>query len=423
MIGEGPGATAALPDVSPSECAAQARVLIYSHDTFGLGHLRRCRTIAHALVADHPGVSVIIISGSPVIGNFEFRSGVDYVRIPGVVKLANGDYRSLNLGIDIDEAAALRSSLIRQTVESFRPDMVIVDKEPTGFRGEAIAALELAKSYGARIVLGIRDVLDDPAQLVPEWERKGAVEALEHFYDDIWVYGLKEIYEPLASFDFSRRVLDRITYTGYLGRGLPRDPELSPHPKITRKPFILVTSGGGGDGDDMLDWVIRAYEADPDLKVPALIVFGPFMARERCKVFLDRIGRHPLLQALTFDSKLEALMNKATAVVAMGGYNTFCEVLSFNKPALIVPRRTPRLEQYIRALAAERLGLISMLVDDGPGRDPLRMAAALQRLPKQRRPGDAFVPGLLGGTEAVQREFAHWLAGRRRGVSFSHAAE
>ena len=26
------------------------RVLIYSHDSFGLGHLRRCRAIAHSLV-------------------------------------------------------------------------------------------------------------------------------------------------------------------------------------------------------------------------------------------------------------------------------------------------------------------------------------------------------------------------------------
>lgn len=52
-----------------------ARVLIYSHDTFGLGHLRRSRAIANALVAERPGVSVVIISGSPVIGNFEFGSG------------------------------------------------------------------------------------------------------------------------------------------------------------------------------------------------------------------------------------------------------------------------------------------------------------------------------------------------------------
>ena len=47
----------------------------------------------------------------------------------------------------------------------------------------------------------------------------------------------------------------------------------------------------------------------------------------------------------------------------MGGYNTFCEILSFDKRALIVPRTRPRLEQYIRAVEAERLGLVSMLSD------------------------------------------------------------
>ena len=30
-----------------------ARILMYSHDTFGLGHLRRCRAIAHALVENY----------------------------------------------------------------------------------------------------------------------------------------------------------------------------------------------------------------------------------------------------------------------------------------------------------------------------------------------------------------------------------
>ncbi len=58
------------------------RILIYSHDSFGLGHLRRCRAIAHALVQHDANVSVLILSGSPVIGNFEFRDRVDFVRLP-----------------------------------------------------------------------------------------------------------------------------------------------------------------------------------------------------------------------------------------------------------------------------------------------------------------------------------------------------
>ena len=115
-----------------------SRVLIYSHDTFGLGHLRRCRTIAHALVERHKDLSVLILSGSPIIGSFDFRSRVDFVRIPGVIKLRNGEYTSLNLHIDIDEMLAMRASIIRHTAEIFDPDLFIVDKEPLGLRGEVL---------------------------------------------------------------------------------------------------------------------------------------------------------------------------------------------------------------------------------------------------------------------------------------------
>ena len=411
MIVKDAGGRAGAPDAGAK---TGARVLIYSHDTFGLGHLRRSRTIANILASEASDVSVIIVSGSPVIGSFEFRPGVDYVRVPGVVKMANGDYRTLNLNMGVDETAALRAQLIRQTTESFRPDLVIVDKEPTGFRGEITGALELARRHGARIVLGVRDVMDDPALLAPEWERKGALQALESLYDDIWVYGLKEIYEPLAAFNLSQRLRARTLYTGYLRRGLPNEPTLTRYPKITRGPFILVTSGGGADGDDMVDWVISAYETDPGLQTPALIVFGPFIARDRRRDFMERINRHPRLAALSFDSKLETLMNRATAVVAMGGYNTFCEVLSFDRPALIVPRTRPRREQYIRAMAAERLGLVSAIVDECGARDPQRMAAALRRLLEQPRPSaaTACADQLLGGAGAIRRDFAAWLDAR-----------
>jgi predicted glycosyltransferase len=79
--------------------------------------------------------------------------------------------------------------------------------------------------------------------------------------------------------------------------------------------------------------------------MPALLVFGPFIARNRRRAFLERVNRLPNVDAIMFDAKIEHLMQKATAVVAMGGYNTFCEILSLDKPGLIVPRRTPRLEQ------------------------------------------------------------------------------
>src|SRR5829696_348662 len=386
-----------------------ARVLIYSHDTFGLGHLRRSRAIANALVSERPGVSVLIISGSPVIGNFEFGSGVDYVRIPGVTKLPDGDYRSLNLNVSIDDATELRETIILQTAETFRPDVFIVDKEPTGFRGEVVPALERLQQRGCRLVLGIRDVMDEPALLASEWERKGAVEALCRYYDEIWVYGLKDFYQPLDALELPPEVARRLTYTGYLRREVPQKSALSRYPKLTKSPFILVTTGGGGDGDELIDWVISAYEAEPELELPALIVFGPFVNRDRRRGFLERIARNSRLDAIAFDTKIELLMEKAAAIVAMGGYNTFCEILSLDKRALIVPRTHPRLEQHIRAVEAERLGLVRMLSEHRGMRDPRLMATALRALPDQQRPSDVYIPGLLDGLDAIRGRFARAL--------------
>jgi len=280
-------------------------------------------------------------------------------------------------------------------------------------------ALDWLRQRDCRFVLGIRDVLDGPELLVPEWERKGARDALR-YYDEIWVYGLKDIYEPLAALDLPSDVERRITYTGYLQRDLPQQPPLSRYPKITKSPFVLVTTGGGGDGEDLIDWVLSAYEADAGIEMPALVVFGPFIDRERRRGFLERIARHPKLDAIAFDTKIELLMQKAAAIVAMGGYNTFCEILSFDKPALIVPRTRPRLEQHIRAVEAERLGLVRMLSEDEGRRDPLRMAAALRALLRQPRPSDVVVPGLLDGFDVIRGRVAATL---RRHVAIPQAAE
>src|SRR5438552_12491320 len=136
------------------------RILIYSHDTFGLGHLSRCRVIAHALVERYKQLSVLILSGSPIIGSFDYRARVDFVRVPGVIKLRNGEYTSLNLHIAIEETLEMRASIIEHTAAIFDPDLFIVDKEPLGLRGEVKSTIELLRRRGAPIILGVRDVMD-----------------------------------------------------------------------------------------------------------------------------------------------------------------------------------------------------------------------------------------------------------------------
>ena len=395
------------------------RILIYSHDSFGLGHLRRCREIAHGLVEAENNLSVLILSGSPIIGSFDFRARVDFVRIPGVIKLRNGEYTSLALHINTEQTLAIRASIVEHTAKIFDPDLFLVDKEPIGLRGEVEATLAAMRARGTPCVLGLRDIMDDPEVLAQEWRRKNVMPALRRYYDDIWIYGLPQIFDPLSGIDMPDSLRKKMTYTGYLHRQVPEAARPFQLEKIT-DPFLLITIGGGGDGEAIVDWLLSAYEADPDLPYPALLVLGPFMGSGLQGEFLARVNRLPNVEAITFDAHIEALMARAKAIVCMGGYNTFCEVLSFDKRALVVPRTTPRMEQYIRASRAQELGLVRMLVDDGV-RDPRTMATALRDLPQQRLPSEIVIPGLLDGRANVVKLTRQWL--KRRGKRLTVAGE
>lgn len=389
-----------------------SRLLIYSHDSFGLGHLRRCRTIAHSLVTNRSDLSILILSGSPIIGSFDFRTRVDFVRIPGVIKLRHGAYTTLSLEMDVDETVALREGLIHHTAEMFEPDLFLVDKEPLGLRGEVKQTLELMKSSKIPTILGLRDVLDEPGQLSEEWERKNVVPAIRDLYDHIWVYGLEDICDPLDGIVLPEGTREKTTYTGYLRRHW--DSMVTPPAVVDgfdpSRNYVLVTTGGGGDGSTLIEWVLRAYEHDSSLKTPALLVLGPFMHADLQSEFMARVSSLPTVHAITFDAHLEWLFSRATGVIAMGGYNTFCEVLSFDKPCIIVPRTVPRLEQYIRASRASKLGLVGMLLDDDERR-PEDMANAIRRLPDMPKPSEVRIPGLLDGLPtigtAVDRLLAH----------------
>jgi len=377
----------------------QSRILIYSHDSFGLGHLRRCRSIAHSLVAQYKGLSVLILSGSPIIGSFDFKARVDFVRIPGVIKLRDGEYTSLGLHIDLEQTLQMRESIIYHTAATFRPDIFLVDKEPTGLQGEVTTTLEMLKQQGTINVLGLRDIMDEPAQLKTEWERKQVLPVLENLYHDIWVYGLNEMGSPIEGLGLPSSIENKISYTGYLGREIPNERNWV-SPISHEEPFILVTAGGGGDGVEMIDWVISAYESDAEQPIRAVIVTGPFMPPTEQQEYHDRCDALPNVEILTFDSHIELLMEKAVAIVAMGGYNTFCEILTLDKRALIVPRSIPRQEQLIRAERAVKLGLVTML-DPAVNSDPMLMAAAIRALPQQTKPSSAQIPGLLAGHQNI----------------------
>ena len=215
--------------------------------------------------------------------------------------------------LDLDEAVGLREAIILQAAETFRPDVFIVDKEPTGFRGEVIAGARIpaagrlpararhprrhGRAGASRTGMGAQGRPSRRSSATTT--RSGSTASRTSTSRS----------PPSTCRRRSRRASPIPAICGARSR---QTPSLVRYPKITKQPFILVTTGGGGDGDDLIDWVISAYEADPQPRTcRPLILFGPFVNRDQRRSFLERIARQPKLDAIAFDTKIEHLMEKA----------------------------------------------------------------------------------------------------------------
>jgi predicted glycosyltransferase len=404
-----------------------AKILLYCQGTSGLGRLRHSMAIADSLVARHRKLSVLVLTGSPIFGALDSRARVDFVRIPGVAKLKNGGHRSLGLHMNVATTIALRRGIIERIADIFDPDIFIADNEPLGLRGELASALQHLKARDTHLVLGLRDVPDEPQTLGRKWRRNGSLSAIEDLYDELWVYGVEEVYQPLIGLNPSPKVLNKVTYTGYLDQSNPSQPATDGPPGPMSDPYILVTAGSGGNGADLIDWVLSTYEARADLPVPARLVLGPFMAEQMRTAFRDRAESLGNVELHDFDGNLERLIAESCAVVSLGGYNTFCQTLSYDRPALIVPPEAKCGERCLRASQAQAKGLARRLEQQRDSKsgtfDLNAMAEALKALPDQAPPSMAAIPGLLNGLERVNALVTPWLTARPPGPAKSQRAQ
>ena len=181
-------------------------ILMYSHDTYGLGHIRRSMAIAAHLLG--PRVNILILTGSPIAGRFPFPEQIDFVRIPGMIKRTNEEYLPLSIKINARHALDIRKNIITATVKTFQPQLFIVDKEPLGLKREVLPALQWLRRNrpGTRTILGLRDIMDDGPTTRQEWRDKGVYQILEELYSEIWVYGNRELYDPIREYGISDTV-------------------------------------------------------------------------------------------------------------------------------------------------------------------------------------------------------------------------
>ena len=285
--------------------------------------------------------------------------------LPSLWKDGGGQYHPRHLAVSLEELLALRARTAGAALEAFAPDVLIVDTVPRGALRELDPVLESLRTRGrTRLVLGLRDVLDEPATLQGEWARAQNQDAVRTYYDAIWVYGDPAVYDPVREYAFAPDVAAKVRYTGYLdqrarltfARRGRRDPVAALGWSGGRLALCLV--GGGQDGAELAEAFVAA-DLPPDTN--GLLVTGPCMPTGVRGRLVRSVASDPCRRVVSFAHEPTRLVRRADRVVAMGGYNTVYEVLSFDKPALIVPRVKPRREQLIRAERLQALGLVDVL--------------------------------------------------------------
>lgn len=380
------------------------RLVVYSQDGLGLGHQRRTTLLASEFLAAKAGASVLTISDSPIGQFFSTSMGYDYLKLPSIHKVGPGDWRPLSLSLPFPEVLAVRREIIQSAVLKFAPDVVLIDHMPHGAMGELVPTLEALEGRGTRIVLGLRDILDEPTVVRRRWHLEGAVDAVERYFHDVLVYGSRDVFDVSAEYDLPEGVSRRLRYCGYV---CPSAASPSVADKLRNRylrnasaaDLIVAMAGGGADADALFSTLLRAAPAiSAQRPCVVVIVTGPFLPHCEHRKLVHLARGLPIHVIRSVHDSLTYLA-AADLVIAMAGYNTTAEILTLDKPALLVPRSGPSAEQQMRARLFADRGWVSWLPPEELSPDSLAKAAVTALTTRQCR---TSTPDLRGRHTAAQ---------------------
>src|SRR5262245_14770571 len=399
------------------------RILMYTQDSFGLGHLRRATNLANELVRKRPDLSVLMVVDSPVAPFFELAPHVDFVKLPTVVKVDAGVFSPGLLQTDYEHVRNLRANLLREALVHFAPHVLLVDHMPGGANRELLPALEHSRRAGnaTRVVLGLRDIIDDPAVTRAVWQREGVYETLRREYHRVLVYGAPDVFATAVEYRLDDAMGASVDYCGYVCNMEPVQPPERVRRRLglSDEPMVVVMGGGGADATRLLATYLESVPLVPR-RCTSVLVTGPFLPGAERRALHARARALGVRVRTTVGDALSQI-HAADVVVSMAGYNTLSEILRFGKRAIVVPRPGPSAEQGMRARLFAARGLFDVL--ELARLEPRSLAEALGRAldPDHVQPPRA-VPALDGLARASAALLAEPPAPATRPIAITPGA-
>ena len=382
-------------------------ILMYSHDGFGLGHLKRNFNIAKHAIETIPNSQALLIMGHTSIPFHPIPHGIDFIKVPSIIKVQNESWQPRSLPMNPDKFKNFRASLIRNVALHYKPDIFIVDYVPKGVWGELGPTLQLLKekSKETKIVLGLRDIIDDPAVTKNRWKKGRTYETIRRYYDKVLIYGAEEIYPTAHHYGLTGTLAEKVTYCGYLCSEEPYNTRewVREELRLRHDKLIVVTAGGGGDAYPMMRLCLEAFrELSQKIDCEALFITGPLMPLEYKRALEQQKENLPVKLCTSLDGIL-SYMNAADLLVTMGSYNTMMEAVRLNRPTLVIPREGPSAEQQIRTELFTNLGFVKGVPAVSAITPAELSAAMLETLVEQRSHPVLDMQGLTHAVQEISR--------------------
>lgn len=339
-------------------------IMTYSHDGFGLGHIKRNSIIARHGIDKIPNSRFLMITSCPFPPFFTLPHGIDYIKLPSIIKVNTGIWRARTLSGDIEDFKRFRTTLIRDSVDFFKPDIFLVDYLPAGVWGELLPIFNHLKKQenNPKIILGLRDIIDRPEHVKALWEKEGVYDILIEYYDKIIVYGSEEIYDTANQYGINGPLAEKVVYSGYLCS----KTDLELHKNIQEKQLrahdklIVVTGGGGYDAYPLMKLSIKALRnVLSKLSAHAVFITGPLMDRDDYNKLKTLSRDLPVKIIRNCDTS--EFIHSAELIITMAGYNTLMDAIYAEKKIITMPRKGPSIEQRLRVKLFEKLGILTSI--------------------------------------------------------------
>ena len=305
------------------------RILVYTHNSIGLGHAVRTMAVIDGMRALLPDTDFLVLSGGSAPSIF-LAEGIETVKLPGVrhdLDAPNQPYRPRYLrSLDRDAVFAWRGRLIQECLDAFAPDVVMVEHALAGLRGEALPLLARARRHdpaGHVLVHVSRGIYRDAPMLLAPVARYPGLQsemAVTELYDAFYVLEDRAVVNVNREFFGDVAALEPRIH--YLGRIAARNAEeLRGGQRVAEmclgRPLVLVSLGRHGGVLELHASLLEALGRVPaSLACEALVVLDPYLSKEQASA-IQALPTMARVRYTPFVPCLEEIMAGDEAGLAM----------------------------------------------------------------------------------------------------------